>query len=121
MTPSRISEVQHTVNRLTIATSSALGELRERNHTIAERMYRHDPTVMLHAPLRTLIWGGPDGAARLSVDQPSSHFGGYGRPEIAAVGVDLDRKLATLLAHLGVDVPESLLTSGPASTASVGD
>jgi len=23
------------------------------NHTIAERMFRHDPAVMLHAPLRT--------------------------------------------------------------------
>jgi hypothetical protein len=26
------------------------------NHTIAERMFRHDPSVMLHAPLRTLLY-----------------------------------------------------------------
>lgn len=26
------------------------------NHTIAERMFRHDPAVMLHAPLRTLLY-----------------------------------------------------------------
>jgi uncharacterized protein (DUF302 family) len=90
------------------------------NHIIAERMYRHDPMVMLHAPLRTLIWGGTDGTARFSVDQPSSYFGSYGQPEIAAVGVELDRKLAALLEHLGVDVPESLLTSGPTSTADLG-
>ena len=30
------------------------------NHTIAERMFRHDPRVMLYAPLHTLIW--QDGA-----------------------------------------------------------
>ena len=86
------------------------------NHTIAERMYRHDPTVMIHAPLRTLIWEGPDGAARFTVDQPSSDFGSYGKPEIAAVGVELDRKLAALLEHLGVEVPEALLTSDTAVT-----
>jgi hypothetical protein len=83
------------------------------NHTIAERMYCHDPTVMIHAPLRTLIWEGPDGAARFTVDQPSSNFGSYGKPDIAAVGVELDRKLAALLEHLGVAVPEALLTSEP--------
>ena len=90
------------------------------NHTIAERMYRHDATVMIHAPLRTLIWQGPDGAAWFTVDQPSSDFGSYGKPDIAAVGVELDRKLAALLEHLGVEVPGALLTSEPASTAGVG-
>ena len=29
------------------------------NHTIAERMYRHDPSVMLYAPLRTAILWTP--------------------------------------------------------------
>src|SRR5262249_32940995 len=29
------------------------------NHTIAERMFRHDPSVMLHAPLRTLLYADP--------------------------------------------------------------
>ena len=29
------------------------------NHTIAERMFRHDPRVMLYAPLRTAIWDTP--------------------------------------------------------------
>jgi hypothetical protein len=29
------------------------------NHTIAERMYRYHPAVMLYAPLHTMIWPGP--------------------------------------------------------------
>lgn len=33
-----------------------------RNHTIAERMFCHDPSVMLHAPLRTLLCADPAGA-----------------------------------------------------------
>ncbi|MGH3853857.1 MAG: DUF302 domain-containing protein, partial [Pseudonocardiaceae bacterium] len=89
------------------------------NHTIAERMYRHDPAVMLHAPLRTLIWEGPDNTARFSVDQPSSQFASYGNPDITIVGVELDRKLAALLDHLGLDVPEALMTSQPKSTTSM--
>jgi len=31
------------------------------NHTIAERMFPHDPSVMLHAPLRTLLYVDTDG------------------------------------------------------------
>jgi hypothetical protein len=30
------------------------------NHTIAERMFRHDPAVMLHAPLRTVVYADQD-------------------------------------------------------------
>jgi hypothetical protein len=36
------------------------------NHTIAERIFRHDPPVMLHAPLRTLLYADPTAT-------PSSH------------------------------------------------
>ena len=81
------------------------------NHTIAERMYRHDPAVMLYAPLRTVIWEDSTGAAWFSADQPSSQFGNFGVPEISKVGVDLDRKLAALLDALRVDVPRDLLES----------
>ncbi len=80
------------------------------NHTIAERMFRHDPEVMLHAPLRPVLWEGSDGIARFSIDQPSTLFASFGRPEIAAVGVELDRKVAALLEHLGVAVPPELLS-----------
>lgn len=81
------------------------------NHIIAERMFRHDPEVMLHAPLRPVLWEGPDGVARLSIDRPSTLFASFGSPEIAAVGVELDRKVAALLEHLGVAVPHELLSS----------
>jgi hypothetical protein len=81
------------------------------NHTIAERMFRFEPSVMLHAPLRTAIWSPADGSARFTLDKPSDHFGSFGNAAIAAVGVELDRKVATLLEHLGVGVPDELLNS----------
>jgi uncharacterized protein (DUF302 family) len=75
------------------------------NHTIAERMFRHDPRTMLYAPLRTTIWEHTDGTAWFSTDQPSSHFSSLAIPEITQVGVELDRKLANLLEALDVEVP----------------
>ena len=81
------------------------------NHTIAERMFRHEPSVMLHAPLRTAIWSHADGAARFTLDKPSDHFGSFANDAIAAVGVELDRKVAGLLEHLGVAVPDDLVDS----------
>jgi uncharacterized protein (DUF302 family) len=47
-------------------------------HVIAERMFRHDPSAMLHAPLRTLLYADPDGDTKLAVDQPSLLFGRTG-------------------------------------------
>jgi hypothetical protein len=78
------------------------------NHTIAERMFRHDPGTMLYAPLRTAISEAADGVTRFSFDQPSSGFGSFGDPAIASVGVELDRKVAALLLHLSVPVPDAL-------------
>ena len=78
------------------------------NHTIAERMYRHDPAVMLYAPLRTVLCDGTEGQTRLVVDQPSTVFSSFGVPEITAVGVELDRKLVDLLEALGAPVPAVL-------------
>jgi hypothetical protein len=79
------------------------------NHTIAERMFRHEPSAMLHAPLRTAIWSAGDGApARFSFDKPSDHFGSYANADIAAVGRELDRKMVVLLEHLDVPVPDEL-------------
>ena len=74
------------------------------NHTIAERMFRHDPSVMLHAPLRTVLYVDPDGDTKLAVDQPSLLFDSYDRPEIADVGRELDGLLAGLITSLGGDV-----------------
>lgn len=81
------------------------------NHTIAERMFRHDPRAMLYAPLRTLIWEDADGNAWFTADQPSTQFGSLGSPEVAKVGIELDRKLANLLETLCVPVPDVLRTS----------
>jgi hypothetical protein len=95
----------------TMAASGSNGQATEYlmgNHTIAERMFRHDPGVMLHAPLRTLLYAGPDGTV-LAVDQPSLLFSSYGNPAIAAVGAELDALLATLIGLLDGDVPAPLL------------
>jgi uncharacterized protein (DUF302 family) len=78
------------------------------NHVIAETMFRHDPRAMLYAPLRTLIWEDPDGHAWFTADQPSTQFASLGAREVQAVGEDLDRKLALLLAALEVPVPDAL-------------
>jgi hypothetical protein len=78
------------------------------NHTIAERMYRHDPGIILYAPLRTAIHEDADGTTWFSVDQPSTRFSSFGDPAITTVGLELDHKLAALLEHLGAPVPPAL-------------
>ena len=78
------------------------------NHVIAQRMYRHDPGVMLYAPLRVAIHEDADRRAWLSLDRPSDQFGSFGRPEIAAVGRELDAKVANLLGVLDLPVPPEL-------------
>jgi hypothetical protein len=83
------------------------------NHTIAERMFRYDPSVMLHAPLRTLLYADPDGDTKLAVDQPSLLFTSYDNREIAAVGRALDALLAQLITLLGGDLPPQLATASP--------
>ncbi len=71
-------------------------------------MYRHQPAVMLYAPLHTMIWDSPDGATHFTFDRPSDQFGSFEIPAITAVGLELDQKLADLLDHLGLPVPEQL-------------
>jgi hypothetical protein len=78
------------------------------NHTIAETMYRHNPGILLYAPLRLCLYEDLGGQAHLSIDQPSDQFGSFGNPDIAATGRLLDQKLADLLKGLGVAVPEGL-------------
>jgi Domain of unknown function DUF302 len=85
------------------------------NHTIAERMYRHDPAIMLYAPLRTVIHEDADGTTWFSVDQPSARFASFGDPAITDVGFELDRKLAALLEYLGAPVPAALVGMKEAS------
>lgn len=80
------------------------------NHTIAQRMYTHTPAILLYAPLRTAIYEDREGTTWFAVDQPSTHFAGFGDPRITEVGKELDRKLADLLGYLGTPVPPALLT-----------
>jgi hypothetical protein len=87
------------------------------NHTIAERMFRHDPSVMLHAPLRTLLYEDPDGDTRFAVDQPSLLFASYGNPRIADVGRELDAHLAQLITLLGGHAPPHLYGSPDATSS----
>ena len=82
------------------------------NHTIAERMFRHDPSVMLHAPLRTLLYADADGDTKLAVDQPSLLFASYHNPAIATVGEELDALLLGLIELLGGEVPKQLRNHG---------
>ena len=78
------------------------------NHTIAERMFHHDPAAMLHAPLRTLIYADPDGDTKLAVDQPSLLFASYNNPDIEQVGYRLDYLLALLIINMDADLPPEL-------------
>ncbi|MEH1165166.1 hypothetical protein V6V47_07245 [Micromonospora sp. CPCC 205539] len=78
------------------------------NHTIAERMFRHDAAVMLYAPLRTVISDGHDGGARFIIEQPSRALGSFGLDAIHDVGVDLDHEVGALLTHLEIPVPTYL-------------
>ncbi|MEV4760705.1 hypothetical protein AB0J86_37160 [Micromonospora sp. NPDC049559] len=81
------------------------------NHTIAERMFRHDPVVLLYVPLRTTISAAEGGPTRFSVEQPSEPIASLGQAEIAAVGIELDRKLVHLLQQLELAVPPVLVAS----------
>ncbi|MEU0970435.1 DUF302 domain-containing protein [Streptomyces sp. NPDC005917] len=78
------------------------------NHSIAQRMYIHNPAVMLYAPLRTAISEDNEGATWFSIEQPSHHFSSFGDPAITAVGRELDNKVAQLLDYLDVPVPSAL-------------
>jgi hypothetical protein len=81
------------------------------NVTIAEQMFRHDARAVLYAPLPTVIWEDDAGHAWFTVDQPSTHLGSLGIPEVSAIGLELDRKLAGLLESLRVEVPMALMSS----------
>jgi uncharacterized protein (DUF302 family) len=78
------------------------------NNVIAETMFRHNPAIMLYAPLRTTIYQDSSGTTHLSTDQPSTRFASFGDPAITKVGMQLDTKLAELLALLDLPVPVEL-------------
>jgi hypothetical protein len=93
--------------RLAGDTSSATAYLMG-NHIIMERMFRFEPSVVMYAPLHAVIWSRPAGQAFFTIDKPSDQFRSFSDPRVAAVGYELDTKLAALLEHLHLGVPETL-------------
>lgn len=93
--------------RLAGDSSSAVAYLMG-NHTIMERMFRFEPSVVMYAPLHVAIWSRSDGQAFFSVDKPSDQFGSFSDLIVTAIGYELDEKLAALLEHLHLKVPDTL-------------
>ncbi|MFK0289744.1 hypothetical protein ACIQU6_04520 [Streptomyces sp. NPDC090442] len=78
------------------------------NHTIAQRMFHHHPGVMLHAPLRTVIYADANQRGVVAFDRPSDMFASLPHPGITRVARELDRLTGLLLSHLDVPVPDDL-------------
>ena len=93
--------------RLAGDSSSAVAYLMG-NHKIMERMFRFEPSVVMYAPLHAVIWSRSDGQAFFTIDKPSDQFKSFSDSRVAAVGYELDTKLAALLEHLHLGVPETL-------------
>jgi len=86
------------------------------NNVIAETMFRHDPGIILYAPLRTAIYETASGGVQFSIDQPSNKFDSFGNPDIAKVGAQLDAKVAELLRLMSLPVPAELAQTGGATS-----
>jgi hypothetical protein len=95
------------VVRLAGDSSSAVAYLMG-NHIIMERMFRYEPSVVMYAPLHAAIWSHSDGQAVFTIDKPSDQFGSFADPRVSAVGYELDAKLAALLKHLHLRIPDTL-------------
>ena len=67
------------------------------NPLTAERMTRRHLGAALYAPLRVVLYEDAQGRAIFEYDLPSSLFGQFGDPEVAAVGQELDEELEKLL------------------------
>jgi len=101
-----VNDVDRVV-RLAGNSSSAVAYLMG-NHIIMERMFRFEPSVVMYAPLHAAIWSRSDGEAFFTIDKPSDQFGSFADPRVTAVGYELDAKLAALLRHLRLRVPDTL-------------
>jgi uncharacterized protein (DUF302 family) len=67
------------------------------NPLIAITMTRHDIRAGLYAPLRVLVYETDSHSTRVDFDQPSSLFGQFNNPEVTAVALSIDMKLANLI------------------------
>ena len=78
------------------------------NHILMERMFRCEPAVVMYAPLHVAIWSHSDEQAFFTIDKPSDQFRSFADRRVTDVGLDLDAKLAALLEHLHLTVPDTL-------------
>jgi uncharacterized protein (DUF302 family) len=69
------------------------------NPRVAFRMTQHDIRAGLYAPLSVLVYEISPGTVRVEYDQPSTLFGQFGNAAVAAVGRELDGKLASVIEH----------------------
>jgi hypothetical protein len=83
------------------------------NHVYMERMFRFQPPVVMYAPLHVAIWSHSDGQAYFTIDKPSDQFKSFSDARVTAVGYELDAKLAALLSHLHLEVPNTLAPEVP--------
>jgi uncharacterized protein (DUF302 family) len=67
------------------------------NPLTASKMTRHDISAGLYAPIRVLLLEDANGRVSFEYDRPVSMFGQFGRPEIEAVAVQLDKDLRAVL------------------------
>jgi uncharacterized protein (DUF302 family) len=68
------------------------------NPLYAARMTEHDIRAGLYAPLRVFVYAEQTGKLHVEYDLPSSLFGQFHNERIDAVALDLDKKLADLIA-----------------------
>jgi uncharacterized protein (DUF302 family) len=83
------------------------------NHVVAETMFRHNPLVMLYAPLRVLVHSTDHDQAVFSIDQPSVLLASLDDPRITRVGRDLDLKVAHVLSLIGIDATDAFTQGHP--------
>jgi uncharacterized protein (DUF302 family) len=81
------------------------------NALIASQMTVHEPRVGLYVPLRLLVSGVAPERIVVTYDLPSATLGQFGSPEVSAVALELDRKVAQLVA----DAARSAEEPAPAS------
>ena len=78
------------------------------NHIFMERMFRYQPAVVMYAPLHVAIWSHSDGQAHFTIDKPSDQFRSFSDSRVTEIGDELDSRLAALLKHLHLEVPNTL-------------
>jgi hypothetical protein len=110
-----VSPVMHVAGDQSCCMSYLMGY-----HSIAERMFRHDPRVMNYAPLRVEITQDPNSPVLFTTEIPSHQFASFEHPVITRVGLELDDKLGALLCRLGAEPGPLLLPANKLTRPTLG-